>query len=84
LDVRLVDTSRQPHLVVVDSRLETPHDARLFEAQRRVFIYAAVDHPERRAALEARGATVILLPGGRGGHPRQSGPDGHAARSGPP
>ena len=62
LDVRLVDTSRQPHLVVVDSRLETPHDARLFEAQRRVFIYAAVDHPERRAALQARGATVILLP----------------------
>nr|MBP6504722.1 bifunctional diaminohydroxyphosphoribosylaminopyrimidine deaminase/5-amino-6-(5-phosphoribosylamino)uracil reductase RibD [Rhodoferax sp.] len=49
LDVRLMDTSRQPHLAVVDSRLETPHDARLFEAQRRVFIYAAVDHPERRA-----------------------------------
>ena len=62
LDVRLMDTSRQPHLAVVDSRLETPHDARLFEAQRRVFIYAAVDHPERRAALQARGATVILLP----------------------
>ena len=62
LDVRLMDTSRQPHLAVVDSRLETPHDARLFEPQRRVFIYAAVDHHERRAALQARGATVILLP----------------------
>ena len=28
LDVRLVDTPRQPHLVVVDSRLETPLEAR--------------------------------------------------------
>ena len=69
LDVRLMDTSRQPHLAVVDSRLETPHDARLFEAQRRVFIYAAVDHPERRAALQARGATVILLPAVLAGTP---------------
>ena len=61
LDVRLVDTPRQPHLVVVDSHLETPPDARLFEPRRRVFIYAAVEDRARRDALEARGATVILL-----------------------
>jgi diaminohydroxyphosphoribosylaminopyrimidine deaminase / 5-amino-6-(5-phosphoribosylamino)uracil reductase len=30
LDVRHVDTPRQPHLVIVDSRLETPLDAKLF------------------------------------------------------
>jgi diaminohydroxyphosphoribosylaminopyrimidine deaminase/5-amino-6-(5-phosphoribosylamino)uracil reductase len=30
LDVRDVDTPRQPHLVIVDSKLETPLDARLF------------------------------------------------------
>ncbi len=30
LDVRLVDTPRQPHLVVVDSRLELPIDAKLW------------------------------------------------------
>ncbi len=30
LDVRHVDTLRQPHLVIVDSRLDTPLDARLF------------------------------------------------------
>jgi diaminohydroxyphosphoribosylaminopyrimidine deaminase / 5-amino-6-(5-phosphoribosylamino)uracil reductase len=30
LDVRHVDTPRQPHLVIVDSRLETPLDAELF------------------------------------------------------
>jgi diaminohydroxyphosphoribosylaminopyrimidine deaminase / 5-amino-6-(5-phosphoribosylamino)uracil reductase len=30
LDVRHVDTPRQPHLVIVDSRLDTPLDAKLF------------------------------------------------------
>ncbi len=30
LDVRQVDTPRQPHLVIVDSRLETPLDAKLW------------------------------------------------------
>ncbi|MDO9165602.1 MAG: bifunctional diaminohydroxyphosphoribosylaminopyrimidine deaminase/5-amino-6-(5-phosphoribosylamino)uracil reductase RibD [Rhodoferax sp.] len=63
LDVRLVDTPRQPHLVVVDSRLETPLDAHLFIAGRAVFIYAAVPDDTKKAALEARGATVIYLPG---------------------
>jgi diaminohydroxyphosphoribosylaminopyrimidine deaminase / 5-amino-6-(5-phosphoribosylamino)uracil reductase len=65
LDVRLVDTARQPHLVIVDSRLETPPSARLFAAGagRRLFIYGAVQDPERRATLEARGATVIHMPG---------------------
>ena len=69
LDVRLVDTPRQPQLVIVDSRLQTPPDARLFEPQRRIFIYAAIDDPARRAALEARGATVILLPDAASGAP---------------
>lgn len=63
LDVRRVDTPRQPHLVVVDSRLETPLDAALFVAGRRLYIYAAVRNDEKKADLEARGATVIYLPG---------------------
>jgi diaminohydroxyphosphoribosylaminopyrimidine deaminase/5-amino-6-(5-phosphoribosylamino)uracil reductase len=63
LDVRLVDTPRQPHLVVVDSRLETPLDAALFIACRACYIYAAVPNDVRKLALEARGATVIYLPG---------------------
>ncbi|MEO8122385.1 MAG: bifunctional diaminohydroxyphosphoribosylaminopyrimidine deaminase/5-amino-6-(5-phosphoribosylamino)uracil reductase RibD, partial [Rhodoferax sp.] len=42
LDVRLVETPRQPHLVVVDSRLQTPLDAHLFIAGRACIIYAAV------------------------------------------
>lgn len=66
LDVRLVNTPRQPHLVVVDSRLETPLDAKLFMAGRTLFIYAAVEDESRKKALEARGATVIYLTGPTG------------------
>jgi diaminohydroxyphosphoribosylaminopyrimidine deaminase/5-amino-6-(5-phosphoribosylamino)uracil reductase len=69
LDVRLVDTPRQPHLVVVDSRLQTPPDAHQFLAGRQVFIYAAHrddESAERAAALEARGATVTCLPNADG------------------
>jgi len=63
LDVRLVDTPRQPHLVIVDSRLETPLDAALFTPGRVIYIYAAVQNEAKKAALEARGATVIYSPG---------------------
>ncbi|QSI30549.1 bifunctional diaminohydroxyphosphoribosylaminopyrimidine deaminase/5-amino-6-(5-phosphoribosylamino)uracil reductase RibD [Variovorax sp. RKNM96] len=61
LDVRLVETPRQPHLVVVDSRLQTPPDAHIFIAGRPVWIYAAVRDEAKAAALEARGATVTCL-----------------------
>lgn len=63
LDVRLVETPRQPHVVVVDSNLQTPADAPLFIAGRAVFIYAAGQNETKKQALEARGATVIHLPG---------------------
>ena len=62
LDVRDVPTPRQPHIVVVDSRLQTPPDARLFIADRACYIYAAVANDAKKAALEARGATVVMLP----------------------
>ena len=67
LDVRLVETTRQPHLVVVDSQLQTPPDARLFSAGRAVWIYAAAPADrDREAALKARGATVTYLPNAEG------------------
>ena len=66
LDVRLVDTPRQPHLVVVDSRLQMPLDAHLFIAGRACIIYAAVPNDAKKAALEARGATVVMLPDANG------------------
>jgi diaminohydroxyphosphoribosylaminopyrimidine deaminase/5-amino-6-(5-phosphoribosylamino)uracil reductase len=62
MDVRLVETVRQPHVVIVDSDLRTPTDAPLFDADRSVFIYAANAHDERKLALEQCGATVIYLP----------------------
>ena len=66
LDVRLVDTPRQPHLVVVDSRLDTPLDAHLFIAGRALYIYAAGQNDAKKEALEARGATVVYLPDANG------------------
>lgn len=63
LDVRLVPAQRQPQVVVVDSRLETPLEAKVLAPGRQVTIYAAVEDPDRQAALEARGATVVRLPG---------------------
>jgi diaminohydroxyphosphoribosylaminopyrimidine deaminase/5-amino-6-(5-phosphoribosylamino)uracil reductase len=63
LDVRLVETPRQPHLVIVDSKLETPLDAPLFEPVRKLFIYGAVADADKAAALTQRGATVIQMPG---------------------
>jgi len=66
LDVRLVDTPRQPHLVVVDSHLQTPPDAHVFIAGRPVWIYAAARDEGRAKALEARGATITCLPNASG------------------
>jgi diaminohydroxyphosphoribosylaminopyrimidine deaminase/5-amino-6-(5-phosphoribosylamino)uracil reductase len=62
LDVRLVETSRQPPVVIVDSLLQTPTDAAIFIEGRPVFIYVAEQNSEKKQALEARGATVIYLP----------------------
>ena len=63
LDVRLVPVTRQPDLVVVDSRLETPPGARLFGPGRSVLIVGAEPHAQRQAALQACGATVRYRPG---------------------
>ena len=63
LDVRWVPSSRQPELVVVDSRLQTPPDAQLFLPQRKVTLYAALRDAAKEAALRARGANIVYLPG---------------------
>ncbi len=60
LDVRLVETARQPLRVIVDSRLEIPPASRILDAPGEVLIYAAIADPERRAALEARGAQIAF------------------------
>ncbi|RYY80227.1 MAG: bifunctional diaminohydroxyphosphoribosylaminopyrimidine deaminase/5-amino-6-(5-phosphoribosylamino)uracil reductase RibD, partial [Comamonadaceae bacterium] len=50
LDVRLVPVARQPLLVVVDSRLQTPPNAALFLPGRQVLVAAAVANPAAQAA----------------------------------
>lgn len=62
LDVRQIDTPRQPHLVVLDSTLQTPLDSPIFLPQRSLLIYCAVADSHRAAALTAQGAQVICLP----------------------
>ena len=62
LDVRLVATKHQPLRVVVDSRLETPADARVVAPPGQVLLYAAIDDAERRGALEARGVEIAIAP----------------------
>lgn len=66
LDVRLAPALRQPDAAVVDSRLETPPQANIFVPGRQVLIYAAAEDAGRRAALEARGAIVVTMPGPAG------------------
>lgn len=68
LDVREVETSRQPMLIVVDSQLQTPADALLFAAQRKVVIYTAVSDlaSNRALALLERGAQLQYVPDGLG------------------
>ena len=77
LNVRGWDVPRQPHLVVVDSRLDMPLNAKLLDTlghglhARQIWIYTAADpanalQADKRAALSARGVTVIDMPGPNG------------------
>jgi len=66
LNVRDIDSPRQPTLVIVDSKLETPLNAKLWQTQREVWIYCAIEAADRRAALEAKGARVVCLPNALG------------------
>ncbi|WP_396432899.1 bifunctional diaminohydroxyphosphoribosylaminopyrimidine deaminase/5-amino-6-(5-phosphoribosylamino)uracil reductase RibD [Limnohabitans sp.] len=74
LNVRGHNTPRQPHLVVVDSRLDLPLTAQLLSPQataepaRQIWLYHATDpqdqqHRPKRAALTARGVQLIEMPG---------------------
>lgn len=61
LNVRLPDQVRFPYKVIVDSKLQTPPQAKLFE-DGQVWIFAAQDDPLRRLALEKKGAKITILP----------------------
>lgn len=61
LNVRDVETPRQPLRVVVDSKLETPPDARVLRGGS-ALIAGAVEDSGRIEALRAVGAEVLILP----------------------
>lgn len=65
LNVREVDTPRQPLKIVVDSRLQLPLSAKLL-ASGKVLIAAALEDKAAIAALQDHGAEVLLLPNARG------------------
>lgn len=66
LDVRLVETHRQPLRVVVDSKFRTPLSARLLQDGPRTLIVGAEAHSASADALRATGASVKVLPDGTG------------------
>jgi diaminohydroxyphosphoribosylaminopyrimidine deaminase / 5-amino-6-(5-phosphoribosylamino)uracil reductase len=65
LNVREVQTPRQPLKVVVDSRLQLPLTAKLLR-DGRVLVAAAIENRAAVAALQDKGAEVVLLPNARG------------------
>ena len=65
LTVRDVVTTRQPLRVIVDSKLETPLDAKILQGGP-VLIAAAVNLENRAKLLMDAGAEVIVLPNAQG------------------
>jgi diaminohydroxyphosphoribosylaminopyrimidine deaminase/5-amino-6-(5-phosphoribosylamino)uracil reductase len=65
LNVRDLETPRQPLRVVVDSRLETPLTARILQGGP-VLIAGAIENAEKSALLRSTGAEVLILPNAAG------------------
>lgn len=66
LNVREVETPRQPLRVIVDSRLETPPTARIMQGGGPVLIAGAVEDTEKADRLRSTGAEVLTLPNPQG------------------
>lgn len=67
LDVRLIETPRQPYRVVVDSMLQIPLDAAILKTGGGpVWIYTATRDAKKETALAALGTTVTLMPDNNG------------------
>ncbi len=65
LTVRALETPRQPHRIVIDSRLDIDPGARILEGGG-TWIVAARPDPEKEARLRERGAEILLLPNANG------------------
>jgi diaminohydroxyphosphoribosylaminopyrimidine deaminase/5-amino-6-(5-phosphoribosylamino)uracil reductase len=65
LNVRGIDTPRQPLRIVVDSRFETPLSARVLK-DGKTLVAGAVSEVARITALEKAGAETVVIPNDRG------------------
>jgi len=65
LNVREVETTRQPLKVLVDSQLQLPLSAKLLQSGQ-VLVAAAVENKASIAALQDKGAEVVVLPNAQG------------------
>lgn len=71
LDARIEGLARQPHLVVVDSRLQTPAQARLLAPPasglpREIWLYHAIEDHVAETTLRSHGARLRHLPNTQG------------------
>lgn len=62
LNVRSVETPRQPRKAVVDGRFEIPEDARLFDGAE-VIVFTAREDAAKSERLAQQNARVVYLPG---------------------
>ncbi|MSQ59801.1 MAG: bifunctional diaminohydroxyphosphoribosylaminopyrimidine deaminase/5-amino-6-(5-phosphoribosylamino)uracil reductase RibD [Betaproteobacteria bacterium] len=65
LTVRAVPTTRQPTRIVVDSNLQVPLTAKIFDGGP-VLIATAVSNSEKTRALQEKGAEVLKVPNAEG------------------
>lgn len=65
LNVRAVDTPRQPRRIVIDSQLQISPQARILDGGGTWVVAASAD-PEKQAQLRERGAEIIVLPNAHG------------------
>lgn len=66
MNVREVETPRQPRVAVVDSRLDIPLDAHVLKAPSGCLIYTCSTDQFKIKQLQALGATVIHMPNAAG------------------
>ena len=66
MNVRDVDTPRQPRIAVVDSKLDMPLDAHVLKAPSACLIYTFSTNNSKIEQLQALGATVIDMPNAAG------------------
>ncbi len=66
LNVRDVETPRQPKVVVIDSKLDIPLNAHVLKAPSGCTIYTSSTNAFKTEALQALGATVIAIPNAYG------------------